>query len=156
MTVPDRGARVNAGPELRCCTGFASEAAHNPTLGASPGCNSCVLIIILLQVNTLIVSTAAVATARAPRYGKQLVSHLGRRSVGSWDETTGAGTLDMNDNAAHVTLNSTPEALLIEIRCADAATYEDVVGRHLVRFGERDELKVSWERSDGTAGSSQG
>lgn len=109
-------------------------------------------------MNIPIVSTASVATARAPRYGKQLVSHLGRRSVGSWDETTASGTLDMNDHAAHVTLNSTPEALLIEIRSADAdaATYEDVVGRHLVRFGERDELKVSWQRSDGTAGSSQG
>ena len=107
---------------------------------------------------TTIISTAAITTARAPRYGKQLVSHLGRRSVGAWDETTGSGTLDMNDDAAHVTLSSTPEALLIEIRStdADAATYEDVVGRHLVRFGERDELKVRWERSDGSDGSSQG
>ncbi len=103
-----------------------------------------------------ITSTAAVSTPRAPRYGKQLVSHLGRRSVGVWDENTGSGTLDMRDNAAHVTFNSTHEALLIEIRSNDAATYEDVVGRHLVRFGERDELKVTWERSDGTPGSSQG
>jgi hypothetical protein len=109
-------------------------------------------------MNSNIISTATVATARAPRYGKQLVSHLGRRSLGVWDETTASGTLDMNDNAAHVTLTSTPQALLLEIRSADAdaATYEDVVGRHLVRFGERDELTVSWERSDGTAGSSQG
>jgi hypothetical protein len=36
------------------------------------------------------------------------------------------------------------------------ATYEDVVGRHLVRFGERDELQVQWVRSDGAAGTTQG
>jgi len=109
-------------------------------------------------VSTDIVSTATIAPARPSRYGKQLVSHLGRRSVGVWAETTASGTLDMNDNAAHVALSSTPQALVIEIRSTDAdvATYEDVVGRHLVRFGERDELTVSWERSDGTAGSSQG
>ncbi|HEX5144262.1 MAG TPA: DUF2218 domain-containing protein [Mycobacterium sp.] len=104
-----------------------------------------------------ITSTAAVATSRAPRYGKQLVSHLGRRSVGVWNEDTATGTLDMNDNAAHVDLSCTPEALLIEITATDgdAATYEDVVGRHLVRFGERDELKVTWQRSDGSVGTTQ-
>ena len=42
-----------------------------------------------------IVSTAGVATERRARYGKQLVSHLGRKSVGVWDEASGSGTLDM-------------------------------------------------------------
>ena len=32
---------------------------------------------------------------------------------------------------------------------------EDVVGRHLVRFGTKDELVVQWQRSDGTSGSRQ-
>jgi hypothetical protein len=107
-------------------------------------------------INTTI-STASVATTRAPRYGKQLVSHLGRRSVGVWDEATGTGTLDMNDGAAHVTLDSTADALQIAVHAADAdlATYEDVVGRHLVRFGERDELHVAWTRAEGTPGTSQ-
>ena len=107
---------------------------------------------------TPIISTAAVATARAPRYGKQLVSHLGRRSVGAWDENTATGTLDMNDDAAHVEFSSSADALHIHIRTAadDIATYEDVVGRHLVRFGERDELSVQWTRSDGSAGTTQG
>ncbi|CAN5172085.1 hypothetical protein BH09ACT8_BH09ACT8_10380 [soil metagenome] len=107
---------------------------------------------------TTITSTASVATARAPRYGKQLVSHLGRRSVGIWNETSATGTLDMNEDAAHVAFSSTPDALLIEISTTDtdAATYEDVVGRHLVRFGERDELRVQWVRSDGVPGTTQG
>jgi hypothetical protein len=88
----------------------------------------------------------------------QLVSHLGRRSAGVWDEPSASGTLDMNDNAAHVAFSATPDALLIEVTTADAdvATYEDVVGRHLVRFGERDELQVQWVRSDGARGTAQG
>ncbi|MET0898105.1 MAG: DUF2218 domain-containing protein [Mycobacterium sp.] len=104
------------------------------------------------------VSTASVATGRARRYGKQLVSHLSRRSVGVWDESTDTGTLDMSGDAAHVTLTSTPDALLLEISSTadNIATYEDVVGRHLVRFGQRDELQVRWERSDGAAGTAQG
>jgi hypothetical protein len=108
-----------------------------------------------------ITSTARVSTTRAPRYGKQLVSHLGRRSVGVWDEDGATGTLDMTsdtpEKSAHVAFSSTPEALLIELTTADtdAATYEDVIGRHLVRFGERDELRVQWVRSNGETGTAQ-
>src|SRR6195952_5724957 len=87
----------------------------------STGVNSCANITVLLQVFAHlsegdpmpITSTASVATDRAPRYGKQLVSHLGRRSVSAWDETTATGTLDMNENAAHVAFSTTGEALLI-------------------------------------------
>lgn len=93
-------------------------------------------------------SLATVPTERAARYGKQLVAHLGRRSIGVWDEATATGTLTMGDGAAHVTLTSTPTALVIEIDADDAAlaTYSDVVGRHLERFGDRDELRVDWVR----------
>jgi hypothetical protein len=99
-----------------------------------------------------IVSTASVATQRGARYGKQLVSHLGRKSVGVWDDASDSGTLDMGDNAAHVTLKSTTDALVITVEAADTeiAAYEDVVGRHLERFGERDGLRVRWVRSAAT------
>lgn len=94
-------------------------------------------------------SVATVATERAPRYGKQLVSHLGRRSVGAWDEDAETGSLVMGDGAARVTLTSAPSALIIEVQADDTAiaTYQDVVGRHLERFGERDELAVEWVRA---------
>ena len=97
-----------------------------------------------------IVSTAGVATERGARYGKQLVSHLGRKSVGVWDEATGSGALDMGNSAAHVTLKSTTDALVIAVETADTdiASYEDVVGRHLERFGEREGLRVHWVRSE--------
>ena len=97
-----------------------------------------------------IVCTAAVATERRARYGKQLVSPLGRKSVGVWDDASGSGTLDMGNSAAHVTLKTTTDALVITVETADTdiASYEDVVGRHLERFGERDGLRVHWVRSE--------
>ena len=96
-----------------------------------------------------IVSTAGVATERRARYGKQLVSPRGRKSVGVWDEASGSGTLDMGNSAAHVTLKSTTDALVIAVETADTdiASYEDV-GRHLERFGESDGVRVHWVRSE--------
>ncbi|MQY21423.1 DUF2218 domain-containing protein [Nocardia macrotermitis] len=104
-----------------------------------------------------ITSTATVATDRAARYGKQLTSHLGRRSVATWDEAGAHGTLDMSEGAATADLRSTATALVITLTTSadSAATYEDVIGRHLVRFGHRDELVVNWTRSDGTPGTTQ-
>jgi hypothetical protein len=95
-----------------------------------------------------VTSIATVSTERAARYGKQLVSHMGRMAVGTWDETTGSGTLAMGE-AAHMSLTSSPSALLIELRSPNdtIATFEDVVARHLERFGDRDELKVVWARA---------
>jgi hypothetical protein len=53
-------------------------------------------------------------------------------------------------NSAHVTLKSKTDALVITVETADTdiASYEDVVGRHLERFGERDGLRVHWVRSE--------
>ena len=100
-------------------------------------------------------STATVATDRAARYGKQLVAHLGRRVTAEWDEQTGTGWIDFEESRAE--LSAGPEALDIRLSAEpDAlARMEDVVGRHLVRFGARDELTVQWVRADGTRGTRQ-
>ena len=97
-----------------------------------------------------IVSTAGVTTERGARYGKQLVSHVGRKSFGVWDEASGSGALDMGNSAAHVTLKSTTDALVNTVEAADTdiAAYGDIVGRHLERFGQRDGLRVHWVRSE--------
>ena len=78
------------------------------------------------------------------------MSPRGRKSVGVWDDASGSGTLDMGNSAAHVTLKSTTDALVITAEAADTdiASCEDVVGRHPERFGERDGLRVHWVRSD--------
>jgi hypothetical protein len=100
-------------------------------------------------------STATVATDRPGRYGKQLVSHLTRRAAGEWDDDAGRGFVEFT--GGRVTLTSADGALdLVLAADEDAvARLEDVVGRHLVRFGTRDELVVRWTRSDGTPGSVQ-
>ena len=99
-------------------------------------------------------STATVDTDRPARYGKQLVSHLTRRAVGEWDEQAGTGWIEFT--GGRVVLTATDGALDLALSVEeDADRLEDVVGRHLVRFGARDELVVRWTRSDGTPGSVQ-
>jgi len=105
-------------------------------------------------------SSAAVDTPRAGRYGKQLAAHLGRRVVTEWDEHRGTGLVIFDGGRCELT--ATPEQLLLRVKLNDGtepavavarmALIEDVVGRHLVRFGVRDELVVRWVRADGSNG----
>ncbi|BBH65880.1 hypothetical protein ACTI_25650 [Actinoplanes sp. OR16] len=88
-------------------------------------------------------ATATVATTAAPRYAKQLASHLGRRSEIKEIGEDIAIVLTVGECRLH----STPEALELT---ATADTEEDlktvtrVVGSHLERFGQRNELAVDW------------
>ncbi|HET7899795.1 MAG TPA: DUF2218 domain-containing protein [Candidatus Nanopelagicales bacterium] len=86
---------------------------------------------------------AAVATERPERYAKQLVSHLGRKAEvreeptgsrlvlgdGSCLVVPGDGVLDLRAEAPD------PESLQL---------VQNVIGSHLVRFGDKDELVVDW------------
>ena len=94
-------------------------------------------------------STALVATDRPGRYGKQLVSHLSRRNGGQWSDTDGSGWIDFGSGRAEV--SSTEEGLALSLAAdgPDLARLEDVIGRHLVRFGARNELRVAWTRENG-------
>jgi hypothetical protein len=93
-------------------------------------------------------STALVATDRPARYGKQLVAHLSRRAVGTWDEDTDTGWIDFGTGQA--TLTAVEGTLEIRLSAGDDVDrLEDVLARHLVRFGTRDELTVQWTRTDG-------
>lgn len=104
-----------------------------------------------------ITSTAVVATDRGARYGKQLASHLGRKAEATWDEAAGTGRVTFDGGAAHVDLETGAEALRFELHTpADRAdVFEDVVGRHFVRFGVREGFVVAWVRSDGSTGTRQ-
>jgi hypothetical protein len=55
------------------------------------------------------------------------------------------------------TLTATEGALLlaVETDAEHLAVLEDVVGRHLVRFGTKDELVVEWRRDTGEPGTTQ-
>jgi hypothetical protein len=91
-------------------------------------------------------STATVVTDDAHRYARQLVSHLGHKVPVSETEngrrlTFDFGTGEVRTEAAALVLIATAahdEAL---------ARVEDVLGRHLERFGRRNELTVAWTRS---------
>ncbi|GAA2155396.1 DUF2218 domain-containing protein [Kitasatospora kazusensis] len=97
-------------------------------------------------------SQARVATDRPARYGKQLAAHLGRKIEAAWSEEDGRGELTFR--AGTGTLVAEPGALLLTVEGAaeDLPMLEDVVGRHLVRFGARDELVVEWQRDNGEPG----
>lgn len=104
-----------------------------------------------------ITSVARVATDRPARYGKQLVSHLTRRLTGSWDADAETGALALGDGGDHADLATESGALLLTIQAdpAQLDRWEDVLGRHLVRFGAKDELVATWTRSDGSTGTTQ-
>ena len=61
-------------------------------------------------------------------------------------QTTGAAELTSEPGFLILTLHSNDDHL---------ERLEDVIGRHLVRFGSKDELTVSWVRDDGQPGSTQ-
>ncbi|MDT2005708.1 DUF2218 domain-containing protein [Rhodococcus opacus] len=97
-------------------------------------------------------SHATVRTDRPERYGKQLVSHLGRRNGGEWTPDTRSGWIELAGGRATVTATQAELHLHIVGGVDDLSRLEDVVGRHLVRFGERDELTITWERCPDTTG----
>jgi uncharacterized protein len=100
-------------------------------------------------------STAAVATDRPGRYAKQLVAHLSRRTSGEWNEDAGTGWIDFGPARAEFASGDNVLNLYVRAAKVDLDRYEDVVGRHLVRFGTRDELIVYWLRADGSPGTEQ-
>lgn len=90
-------------------------------------------------------STARVATDAPARYAKQLASHLGRK----------IDVENLPDGGYRLALQSGEGVLLPEegflVMTATApddetlAVIQDVLGRHLERFGQRNELSVTWE-----------
>jgi hypothetical protein len=74
---------------------------------------------------------------------------------GEWNETDEQGSITFGEGRAEV--SCLPDALLLEVDAPEEALprLEDVVGRHLVRFGTRDELVVRWTRQGGRPGSEQ-
>jgi hypothetical protein len=91
-------------------------------------------------------STASVATDAPARYAKQLLSHLGRKNTvepldgapegGRLVFAYGSGTVAPSDGALLLGAEAeNPE---------DLAHVEDVLTRHLERFGARRELAVEW------------
>ncbi len=108
-----------------------------------------------------LISVATVPTERAARYGKQLVSHMAHKITGSWDEEAGSGYLLFDREGpvlGRFDVIASASDLRLELRTEPerADRLEFIVGIHLARFGARDSLAISWERTDGSAGTTQG
>ena len=113
------------------------------------------------EASNPLISVATVPTERAARYGKQLVSHMGHKITGSWDEDAGSGYLLFDREGpvlGRVDVIASASDLRLELRTEPerADRLEFIVGIHLARFGARDSLAISWERTDGSEGSTQG
>jgi hypothetical protein len=100
-------------------------------------------------------SEANVTTDRPARYGKQLVAHLSRRSTGEWSESDERGQVGFDFGRVDLTCEPGTLRLRVDGPAEELDRLEDVVGRHLVRFGTRDELVVTWLRADGSTGTEQ-
>ena len=96
---------------------------------------------------TTITSRADVSTDAPARYAKQLVSHLGRKAPFT-EDAEGAWTTTVGDARARIVVGDDVLTFLVE--AADAETLdrlEHALGSHLERFGQRNELVVTWRRS---------
>lgn len=98
---------------------------------------------------TTLVSRAEVATDTPARYAKQLVAHLGHRvdftTEGSTSTAaigTGTGRIVVGEGVLTLVASGTDEE--------GVARVEHVLGSHLERFGQRNELVVTWVRDAGS------
>ncbi|MBX3099950.1 MAG: DUF2218 domain-containing protein [Salinibacterium sp.] len=90
-------------------------------------------------------SRADVVTERPGRWAKQLVSHLSNKV--SHEKTERGDELAIGDGLGVVIVESGSIVLEAHADSAeDLARVEDVLGRHLERFAEKDGLKVTWSR----------
>jgi hypothetical protein len=86
-------------------------------------------------------------TDRPERYAKQLAGHWARR--GEVVEHGGATTLTF-DTGQLVVMHPVEDRLDLEVSVPDDGDLDvdrwaEVVADHLQRFGQRDELRVSWD-----------
>jgi uncharacterized protein len=98
-----------------------------------------------VSVTALLTARADVATDAPQRYAKQLVSHLGRRVPFTTDGDR--STARFGDGTGSVVVGDGVLTLLAE--APDAETLDrvqQVLGSHLERFGQRNELVVTWVR----------
>ena len=90
-------------------------------------------------------STASVATSTPERYAKQLASHLGRRAE-IREETDGIRIVLTVGNCLVRPATDTLELIATASGPEELDVVTRVVGSHLERFGQRNELSVTWQR----------
>lgn len=88
-------------------------------------------------------STADVPTPRASRYLQQLCKHFQHKRPATFDERAGHIVFPIGD--CH--LRASDDTLTLSLEAPDGPRLEqlqDVVGRHLLRFAFREEMRIDW------------
>jgi hypothetical protein len=106
-------------------------------------------------MTSLVHSVAVVELDRPARYGKQLVSHLGRRHGGEWSPESASGWIDLDGPRATVDVCESGLVMNLEAPNSDLDRLEEILGGHLVRFVGEPAIVVTWERSHDTTGTRQ-
>ena len=88
-------------------------------------------------------ATAAVATTTPARYAKQLASHFGRRCE-IVDEADGVRIVFGEGDCLVQPREDTLDLRVSAPSQPEVERLTQVVGSHLERFGQRNELQVSW------------
>ena len=90
---------------------------------------------------------ADVLTEAPARYAKQLVSHLGHRV--EFTTAGGTSTAAIGEATGSIVVGDGVLTLLAEAPDAESlARVQHVLGSHLERFGQRNELTVTWTTGD--------
>jgi hypothetical protein len=92
----------------------------------------------------VVTATGSVATPTPGRYAKQLASHLGRRSEVR-EEPDG---IRLVLTTGECLLSAQDQVLVLRAQAPSRSELDQViavVGSHLERFGQRDELRVTWQ-----------
>lgn len=96
-----------------------------------------------------IISRAHVSTATPERYAKQLVAHLGRKLEFSTEGATSTTTI--GEATGQIVVGDGLLTLLATGADEESvARAEQVLGSHLERFGQRNEITVAWSRATTT------
>ncbi len=102
----------------------------------------------------LLTSRADVVTDAPARYAKQLVSHLGRKVEFVHEATSTGDTWTAHVAGAVARITVADRLLVLQAEAPEPeslARLEGALGNHLERFGQRRELRVTWQRSPAPA-----
>jgi len=91
-------------------------------------------------------ASAVVKTPTPQRYAKQLASHLGRRSE-VVEEAEGTRLRLAGGECLLRPQGETLELLASAPSAEELDRVTEIVGSHLERFGQRNELHVQWQRA---------
>jgi hypothetical protein len=100
---------------------------------------------------TALTTRAAVLTSSPERYAKQLLSHLGRRTAWTTDGDT--STAEIAGGTGRVVVGDGVLTLIAEAPDIETlGRVQFVLGSHLERFGQRNELTITWVSDAGPGG----